>query len=122
MADIYLENGDLAATMFSDIAIVEGDDEILQMAIHNIRTIYGENQFHDEIGNKVYGRRLKVVDSDADVIVKDCINAIMQDDRIQSVTEMSVYSDEYDRHNLEIQFILLTTSGSSISSTIQIQI
>lgn len=122
MADIYLDNGELVATMFSDIAIIDGDDEILQMAIHNIRTIYGENQFHTDIGNKIYERRLKVMDSDADTIIKDCTNAILQDDRVSAVTEMSVYADEHDKHNLEIQFVLLTTSGSSISSMVQIQI
>lgn len=122
MADIYLNNGELVATMFSDIAIVDGDDEILQMAIHNIQTIYGENQFHTDIGNKVHERRLKVMDSDADTIIKDCTNAILQDDRVSAVTEMSIYVDNHDKHNLEVQFILLTTSGSSISSMVQIRI
>lgn len=123
MADIYLDNGELASTMFGDIAIVSNeDDDVLQMAIHNIRTIYGENQFHDDIGNKIYERRLKVIDTDADTIVKDCTNAIMQDDRVQTVQDMLVYADEHDRHSLEIEFTLVTTYGSVIASTVQIQI
>lgn len=122
MADIYLDNGELAPTMFGDIATVDGDDEILQMAIHSIRTVLGENQFHIDIGNKIYERRLKVMDNDADTIVHDCSTAIMQDDRVQRVVEMKVYRDDVDRHNLDIEFTLTTVSGSTISSTVQIQI
>lgn len=122
MADIYLDNGELAPTMFGDIATVDGDDEILQMAIHSIRTVLGENQFHTDIGNKIYERRLKVMDNDADTIVHDCSTAIMQDDSVQQVVEMKVYRDDTDRHNLDIEFTLTTVSGSTISSTVQIQI
>lgn len=122
MADIYLDNGELAPTMFGDIATVDGDDEILQMAIHSIRTVLGENQFHTYIGNKIYERRLKVMDNDADTILHDCSTAVMQDDRVQQVVEMKVYRDDTDRHNLDIEFTLTTVSGSTISSTVQIQI
>ena len=122
MADIYLDNGEIIPTMFSDITVVNGDDEILQMAIHSIRTFFGENEYHPEIGNKIYTRRLKVLDSGADTIVSDCTSAILQDDRVRSVDEMSVYYDKENKHNLEVEFTLTTSTGSVISGTVQIQI
>lgn len=123
MADIYLDNGELASTMFGDIAIVTNeDDDVLQMAIHSIQTIFGENQFHDSIGNKVFSRRLKVTDLDADIIATDCSNAILQDDRVRSIQDMKIYADDKDKHNLEIEFTIITVYNTIISSMVQIQI
>lgn len=123
MADIYIgDDGDLVATAYGDIAIIGDDDDILQMAINNVRTILGENQFHPEIGNNVFNRRMKVIDSDAETIAKDCINAIKQDDRVRAVKSIEIYADGEDRHNLDVQFTIITIGGNTISSTVQIQI
>lgn len=124
MSDLYLgDDGDIKVSVFKDVVVLDKeDDDVLQMAINNIITIMGENPFHENLGNNVFHRRLKITDSDADTIAKDCAGAMMNDNRIQQVADIAVYYDENDRHNLEIEFKIITTYGTVIPSTVQIHV
>lgn len=121
MADIYLREGDLDVVN-GDIAVVINHDEILQFAVHAIATIYGEMVFHPTVGNHVYERRLKVLESDANVIMQDCINAIMADDRVSEVTYMEVSYEERDKVNVFVKFTLRAIDGVLISSMASISL
>lgn len=123
MADILFVNGDVSNTMYGDIAVVSSYDDITQFAINNILTIFGENEFHPEIGNMAYKRRLKVSDNSLRTIEKDCINATMQsDDRIDSVVSMNASYDDNNPNNVNIVFVIKAIDGTLMSNNITISI
>lgn len=118
MADIFLTNGDVATTIYGDIAVVESYDEITQSAVNNVLTIYGENQYHTDIGNMAYKRRLKLANSSIDTIKKDCIDAIMMDDRVSEVVSVDAYYDESNKNNIHISFVIKSIDGTPMSSSV----
>ena len=120
MADIYLNSdGDIEATNFGDIAVVTSYDEITQTAVNNIKLIYGEDQFHTDIGNMAYNRRLKISESSLEVIKNDCISAVLKDTRVDKVVSMTVsYSDT--PNTLDIAFTLMVIDGTMVSNKINI--
>lgn len=118
MADIFLTNGDVATTIYGDIAVVESYDEITQSAVNNVLTIYGENQYHTDIGNMAYKRRLKLANSSIDTIKKDCIDAIMMDDRVSDVVSVDAYYDEDNKNNINISFVIKSIDGTLMSSSV----
>ena len=120
MADIFLNNGDISSSMYGDIAVVTSYDDITQSAANNILTVYGENQFHPNIGNMARLRRLKVADSSLETIQKDCINAIMTDNRIESVVSMIASYDEENANNVNISFTIKAIDGTLMSNNITI--
>lgn len=115
MADIYLKGGDINVSD-EDMAVVEGQDEILQFAVNAIATIFGELIFHPDVGNRVFGRRLKVTKTDAGTIIRDCTNAIMADDRVIEVPFMEISYEEEDKSNVNVKFTLKAVDGTLISS------
>ena len=120
MADIYLNNdGDIETTNFGDIAVITSYDEITQTAINNIKLIYGENEFHDDIGNMAYNRRLKISDSSLQVIKADCISAILRDVRVNKVVSMTVSYGDIP-NTIDIAFTLMVTDGTMVSNKINI--
>lgn len=121
MADIYMREGDIDISG-GDISVVVNHDEILQFAVHAIATIYGEMIFHTDVGNHVYERRLKVLESDANVIMQDCTNAILADDRVEAVTYMEVSYEEEDKVNVFVKFTLRAIDGALISSMTSISL
>lgn len=117
MSDIFLQDdGDIKIDQSGDISIVTDDDEILQFATNTIYTVYGEMIFHPTVGNMVYKRRLKTLESYGDLIIKDCINAIKADDRVKDVPFMEVYYEEEDKTKAFVKFNILTTDEHLISS------
>lgn len=118
MADIFLTNGDVATTIYGDIAVVESYDEITQSAVNNVLTIYGENQYHTDIGNMAYKRRLKFANSSIDTIKKDCIDAIMMDDRVSEVVSVDAHYDESNKNNIHISFVIKSIDGTLMSSSV----
>ena len=118
MADIFLTNGDVATTIYGDIAVVESYDEITQSAVNNVLTIYGENQYHTDIGNMAYKRRLKLANSSIDTIKKDCVDAIMMDDRVSEVVSVDAYYDESNKNNIHISFVIKSIDGIPMSSSV----
>ena len=118
MADIFLTNGDVATTIYGDIAVIESYDEITQSAVNNVLTVYGENQYHTNIGNMAYKRRLKLANSSIDTIKKDCIDAIMIDDRVSEVVSVDAYYDESNKNNIYISFVIKSIDGTLMSSSV----
>ena len=123
MIDIAMNNGDLIATDFGDIALVNSEiDDIIQTANNNIQTIKGEIIFHSEIGNDAYNRRLKMAESGLRIVEECCVDCITNgDSRIADVVSISaVIGDEYGE--CDITYKLLTTDGTFIDSSISINI
>lgn len=119
MGDIMLVNGDILDSVFSDIALSIDGNEIVQTASDNIQTIYGENPFHTDIGNKAFTYRTKITENDLIMVANDCKAAIMQDSRITdavvTVTQIKEGSTE-----CEVSFSLITTDGEVLNSAVNI--
>ena len=123
MADIAF-NGDIAASNFGDIMIVNDDNDIIQMAINNINTIYGANEFHPNIGNDIHNRRYKMSNTGLREIAIVCKNAIMLDYRVSNVIEVTANNistkDDYGMCN--ISFVLTTIYGTQLSSSVALRL
>jgi len=122
MADIRLNNGDINGTLFNDISLVYDDDEIIQSAINNIMTIYGENQFHKELGNITFIKRNKMSSNNLIQVANDCKNAIINDKRVKSVTNVTINQSSTIYGGCDVMFTIVTTSGNSLSSIASINI
>lgn len=122
MSDIALVNGDISASSFGDILIVDDDADVIQMAVNNIMTIYGANEFHKEIGNTVYNDRFKMSERGLMDIAGRCKNAILSDYRVQNVLEIvAKNASTPGNYGLcKVSFVLLTTYGKELSSNVTI--
>lgn len=122
MSDIALVNKDLVPSSFGDIAILDDNDDIIQMAINNILTIRGTNEFHVDIGNDIYNGRYKMSDRGLQTIANECRNAILQDVRVDNVIEIIARNASTPQNYglCEISFVLITTDGVQLSSNIAI--
>lgn len=91
MLDILLRNGDLVASKYGDIvSCMDEDEDVIQTANNNILLRYGNNKFHLELGNKIYGRRVKSNQGGIEVVQAECISAILNDSRIKEITQVNV--------------------------------
>lgn len=124
MSDIALVNGDIMASRFGDILVVNDNDDIIQMAINNINLIYGENQFHPNMGNTVYGGRHKMSENGLVRIANECKSAILQDYRVANVVEVVArnISTPQNYGLCDISFVLITVYGEQLNSNVTIQI
>ena len=124
MSDVALVNKDLVPSSFGDIAILDDNDDIIQMAINNILTIRGTNEFHTDIGNDVYNSRYKMSERGLQAIASECKNAILQDVRVENVIEIIARNASTpENYGLcEISFVLVTTDGIQLSSNIAISL
>lgn len=122
MSDIALVNKDLVSSNFGDIAILDDNDDVIQMAINNILTIRGTNEFHTDVGNDVYNGRYKMSDKGLQAIASECKNAILQDIRVSDVIEIIARNaSTIDNYGLcEISFVLVTIDGVQLSSNVAI--
>ena len=122
MSDVALVNKDLVPSSFGDIAILDDNDDIIQMAINNILTIRVTNEFHTDIGNDVYNGRYKMSDKGLQAIASECKNAILQDIRVSDVIEIIARNaSTIDNYGLcEISFVLVTIYGVQLSSNVAI--
>lgn len=122
MSDIALINGDIAASNLGDILIIDDDADVIQMAVNNIMTIQGANEFHTEIGNTVYNNRFKMSQRGLEDIANRCKNAILNDSRVQNVLEIiAKNASTIDNYGLcEVSFVLLTTYGKQLNSSVTI--
>lgn len=121
MGDIALVNNDIAISQFDDISITASeDDDILQQAINNIKTVYGEMLFHPELGNALYSTRRKITDDMTDII-NECEIAILQDDRIESVDELIATRSDMPG-SVDIRFLITTIYDRTLSSSTSINI
>lgn len=124
MSDIALVNGDIVGSIFGDVLVINDDDDIIQMAINNIKLIYGANEFHPNMGNTVYGSRYKMSENGLEEIATKCKNAIMQDYRVSNVIEVIAknISTSQSYGLCDISFVLVTIYGTQLNSNITIQV
>jgi hypothetical protein len=124
MSDIALINGDIVASNFGDILIANDNDDIIQMAINNIMTIHGTNEFHPNIGNMVYNERYKMSENGLKEIASRCKDAIMSDYRVANVIEIiAKNTSTLENYGLcDISFVLITVDGTQLSSSVSIQL
>lgn len=124
MADLAFFNGDIAASNFGDILLVDDDDDIIQMAVNNINTVYGSNEFHPHIGNTVYNGRYKMSENGLKEIAGACKDAIMLDHRVANVIEIIAknISTPGNYGLCDISFVLITTYGAQLNSSVTIQL
>lgn len=122
MSDIALIDKDIVLSNFGDVSILDDNDDIIQMAINNILTIRGMNEFHTEIGNDVYNGRYKMSDLGLQNIASECKNAILQDTRVEDVIEITATNiSTYENYGLcDISFIINTIDGVQLSSNVAI--
>ena len=120
MSDIALINGDILASNFGDILVVDDSNDIIQMAINNIMTIYGANEFHPDIGNTVYGGRYKMTENGLKEIASRCKDAILSDYRVANVIEIIAknVSTPENYGQCEISFTLITIYNTQLSSSV----
>ena len=124
MSDIALINGDILASNFGDILIADDNSDIIQMAVNNIMTVYGANQFHPNIGNTVYNDRYKMSENGLKEIASKCMNAILLDYRVANVIEVVARNaSTLENYGLcDISFALVTIHGTQLSSSVTIQL
>ena len=123
MSDIMLIDGDMQHTSFDDLAIVVStDDDIIQSAINNIATIYGENQYHTELGNKILNTRLKLSNTDMIKVADECISAMKQDSRIKSIDNINIIKSTSIYGQCDIAFTITTINNIVLSSSTSINI
>lgn len=92
MIDMLLHNGDLVADKYGDIVLCSSEDnDVIQSANNNILLRFGNNKFHTDLGNKIYGKRIKANDNGIEVVKEECIDAILNgDSRIREVKQIIV--------------------------------
>lgn len=124
MSDIALINKDIVASSFGDILIVDDDDDVIQMAVNNILTIAGSNEFHPNIGNNVYNGRYKLSERGLQEIASMCKDAILQDYRVANVIEIIAKNiSTIENYGLcDISFELITIYGAQLSSSVTVRL
>ena len=92
MIDLLLQDGDLVADKYGDIMLcTDENSDIIQMANKNLLLRFKGNKFHENLGNKIYGRRIKANQNGIEVVRSECINAIINSDpRIREVKQINV--------------------------------
>lgn len=116
MADILLNNSGGIAIRNGDIAICNDDTDIIQQARNNINTHIGNNIFHTDIGNPALGERMKYTEQYLDIIEDGCSQAIMCDNRIDSINTISVVLSEDDKKKCIVTFSVITIYGDQLDS------
>ena len=92
MIDMLLYDGDLIADKNGDILLCASEsDDVIQTANNNILLRFGDNKFHNNLGNKIYNRRIKANQSGLETVQAECINAVATgDSRIREIKQMVV--------------------------------
>lgn len=92
MSDLLFQNGDIIVDKYGDISLCPSEDiDILQMANNNIMLRFGNNKFHNNLGNKIYNKRIKANANGIETVKSECINAIINSDpRIRKVEQINV--------------------------------
>jgi hypothetical protein len=124
MSDIALINKDIIASNIGDILIIDDDGDIIQMAVNNVMTIYGVDQFHPDIGNMVYNGRYKMSENGLKEIAARCKDAIMLDYRVANVVEVIARNvSTLENPGLcEVSFVLITIHGTQLNSSVTISL
>ena len=122
MADILLNDNNDISIINGDIAICSDDFDIIQQAKININTRIGNNIFHTSIGNPALNERMKYTDKYMDIIENGCKQAIMCDDRVDSINHINVSLSESDKNTCNIDFSIITIYGDQLDSQCTVNI
>ena len=122
MADILLNDNNDISIIDGDIAICSDDFDIIQQAKININTRIGNNIFHTSIGNPALNERMKYTDKYMDIIENGCKQAIMCDDRVDSINNINVSLLESDKNTCNIDFSIITIYGDQLDSQCTVNI
>lgn len=120
--DVMLTGSDLVRSLFGDLAIVSDDDDIIQTAINNIKTKYGEMELHPEFGNTAFTTRMKLSDTNMVSVENSCRIAILQDVRVSKVSRIKAIKSTDIYGQCDINFTLVTTDGKVLDSGVSINI
>lgn len=115
--DIQLINGDLIQSIYGDLAVISDNDDILQTAINNINTKYGELELHNTYGNTAFAKRMKLSDINLSEVENACESAILQDERVSRITSISASKSTTVYGQCTMSFTLLTNDGTILSSS-----
>lgn len=121
LQDIKFANGDIVVSG-GDICLCSNEDEdIIQMANNSINLIYGDNIYHTDIGNAIYGQRIKANDTGLATVEFECKQAILRgDDRVSDVDTITAVLGE--NANCIVSYVLILTDGSKIDGSTAIRI
>ena len=121
MQDIKFANGDIVVSN-GDICLCGNENEdIIQMANNNINLIYGDNIYHTDIGNAIYGQRIKANDTGLATVEFECKQAILRgDDRVSDVDAITATLGE--NASCVVSYVLILTDGSKIDGSTAIRI
>ena len=122
MADILLNDNNDISIINGDIAICGDDFDIIQQAKININTRIGNNIFHTSIGNPALNERMKYTNKYMDIIENGCKQAIMCDDRVDSINNINVSLSESDKNTCNIDFSIITIYGDQLDSQCTVNI
>lgn len=120
MQDIKFANGDIIVSN-GDICLCNNENEdIIQMANNNINLIYGDNIYHTDIGNAIYGQRIKANDTGLATVEFECKQAILRgDDRVSDVDTITAILGE--NASCIVSYVLMV-DGSKIDGSTAIRI
>ncbi len=109
MQDLVYNSGDLSIDNTGDLSICSEEDiDVIQTANNSIYLRYGHNKFHNDIGNKVYTKRIKLNDSGIEEIIEECTEAIIDgDDRVIEITSMKITQSEDDEYRYIVDYGLI---------------
>ena len=121
-SDILLgASDDIDVTPSGDIALLYNNEAIIQRAINNIKTIYGESFIDDKRGNLAFERRLKLNDNGMRIIEQDCRNAILYDYDILEVPSI-IASRNIGEYSCSINFTIKIKNGAILHGDVVILI
>lgn len=121
MQDIKFANGDIVVSN-GDICLCSNENEdIIQMANNSISTIYGDHIYHTDIGNTIYGQRIKANDTGLAAVEFECKQAILRgDDRVSDVDTITATLGE--NASCIVSYVLILTDGSKIDGSTAVRI
>jgi hypothetical protein len=93
---------------------VNGDASIIQTAVNNMRTVYGEIWNDGTRGNMISSRRLKLNGDAMRQVEFDCRNAILNDARVADVPWIS--ATRTSGYECSVAFTIKKHDGSLVNS------
>lgn len=121
LQDIKFSNGDIVVSN-GDICLCNDENEdIIQMANNNINLIYGDNIYHTDIGNAIYGQRIKANDTGLATVEFECKQAILRgDDRVSDIDTITAVLG--DNASCIVSYVLILEDGSKIDGSTAIRV
>lgn len=91
------------------------------MANNSINLIYGDNIYHTDIGNAIYGQRIKANGTGLATVEFECKQAILRgDDRVSDVDSITAILGE--NGSCIVSYVLILTDGSKIDGSTAVRI